>query len=128
MIRFYQTESNQYESSELSRLLKKIDFMFRTYTEESVLHLNIHQWVDFIKCFNAPTEGLSSPWRMWEWPILYLNLTVNLNVRKKKQTKKKGEVVKEDDEETIFFEPSLYAVKAALCRPLEMIVQTITGM
>jgi hypothetical protein len=46
---------------------------------------------------------------------VYLNLSVNLNARKKKSEKI----------DTIFFEPSFEVVKAALLKPIEMIVQTL---
>lgn len=92
--------------------------MFRANTEENVLSLNVDQWVDFIRSFTVPKEGVGQPWRVSDQPIVYLNLSVNLNARKKKTEKM----------DTIFFEPSYEVVKFTLLKPIEMIIQTLQSM
>lgn len=38
--RFYQTDSQIYQDSELKKLLKRVDFMFNTYVRENVFKVN----------------------------------------------------------------------------------------
>ena len=53
--RFYQTETNKYQDSELRRLLKLVGYYFNTFTREHIVRQTVDNYCDFLKKFTIPT-------------------------------------------------------------------------
>ena len=85
--------------------------MFHTSVRDQVLRFSCESWCDFVKKFTVPLEGDSNIWRVNDFPLLVMNMEVNLNFKRKKEKtkKKKDEVEEEGDKEAdepIKYEPT----------------------
>lgn len=116
--------------SELQRLLHRIDFMFNTYMRENVLRRSVELWCEFVRGFVEP-KG-ERIWRINDYPMLILNLEVNLNFKKKKEKTTKHHKQSttqqlEEDEQAIKYEPSEQQVLSMMMRPLEWLVDSVNS-
>ncbi|KAM3134228.1 hypothetical protein pb186bvf_013648 [Paramecium bursaria] len=130
--RFFQTETEKYYQSELQRLLMKIDYMFNSFLRENVLRQNCESWVNFIKKFTYPPSQGEGIWKINDYPMIILNLEVNLQFKRKKDVRKKKDEkekepsnVGEEEESPINFSPSFQQVFQVLIKPIEMLVESV---
>jgi hypothetical protein len=73
--------------------------MFNTFIRDNVLRYSVESWCDFIKKFTVPIEDDSSIYLINSYPIMVLNLEVNLNFKRKKEKVSKHTKVRKEDEE-----------------------------
>ncbi|CAK93776.1 unnamed protein product (macronuclear) [Paramecium tetraurelia] len=118
--RFYQTETEDYLDSDLQKLLIRIDYMFTNYIRENVVKWNCIAWVDFIKKFTTPKQG--EYWRINDYPLMILNLEVNLSFKRSKKNEKKVKSYK-----CYIFSPSLQSIQAALLKPLDLLLESVNS-
>ena len=60
----------------------------------------MESWIDFVKKFTVPEKIDENIWKVNDYPMLVINLEVNLNFkRKKEKTKHKKEKVPDGEED-----------------------------
>ena len=108
--------------------------MFNTYLRDNVLRQGVESWCTFVRRFTVPDRIDESIWQVNDYPMLVLNLEVNLNYRRRRDKPPKGKTKPEDevqddkkDEEPIRYEPTITQVIAVLTKPLEWLVETLNG-
>jgi dynein heavy chain len=129
--RFYQTETKQYTDSSLQRLLRRFDFMFNVYLRTNVVKLQIAKWCIFLKNFTVPEEKDQNIWRINDYPLIVLNMSIKDKKKQKKndrhrntQTPAPGQTFQDWNEDTLFYEPSYQTVISTLTKPFEWLIET----
>lgn len=67
--RFYQTEISQYTNTELSRLLKLVDFQFNSYLREVIVKNSCMEYTNFLRGFTLPKDN-HNIWKINDFPLL----------------------------------------------------------
>lgn len=76
--------------------------MFNAYLRENVLRQGVESWIDFVKKFTVPDKIDGNIWKVNDYPMIVINLEVNLNFKKKKEkTKHKKEKPVEGEEDPL---------------------------
>jgi dynein heavy chain len=91
--------------------------MFNSYLRENVLRQGVESWCAFVRKFTVPDKIDENIWRVNDYPMIVLNLEVNLNFKRKKDKPKHGKRkdagdedgadAKDENDEPIRYEPTI---------------------
>lgn len=65
-------------------MVKRIDFMFNEDVRQMIVQGNLNDYRHFIRNFAVPRPEKGELWLINNFPLIILNLTVNINVKKHK--------------------------------------------
>ena len=106
-----------YFGSELERLIRKFEFLFRNNIISNVIEENVSNWLGFLEKFFSPPNFQTNS----QPPLIKLKLVIYLE-------KRKGSSISDKNKDLLMIEPSFNHIVKTLIGPLDMLVDTINSL
>lgn len=125
--RFFVTERKLYDEDKLKKVITKFELLFNTVIRQNIFEGSIQIYMDFLRKYVVPSDNTSNLYIISSTPLIVLQLNVNpIKQKTKKKSKRdhkevKEQLIEEDLEEIIFYEPNLETIEDTLTIPFDIL-------